>query len=84
MENKFNSLKRSIAAERPKPLTLFERRVGRLVTILRKEGIITTAIYSRRIGVSRTVAGADLKKIAGMRIVRKRGKGRNAYFILAV
>lgn len=84
MENKFNSLKKHLASERPKPLTTFERRVGRLVTILRKEGIITPAIYSQRIGVSRAVAREDLKKIAGMRIIRKRGKGRNVYYILAV
>jgi Fic family protein len=84
LENKLNSVKKSLAKEKVKPLTTFERRVGRLVTILRKEGIVTSAIYSRRIGVSRKAATADLKKIAGMRIVKRRGKGRNAYYILAV
>jgi DNA-binding transcriptional ArsR family regulator len=84
MENKFNSLKRSIAAERPKPLTTFERRIGRAVKLARREGMVTTTIYSRSIRVSRTVARNDLKKLSGMNIVRKRGKGRNAYYILAV
>jgi hypothetical protein len=83
-ENKLNSLKRSIAAERPKPLTVFERRIGRAVKLARREGMVTTAMYSRSIRVSRTVAWSDLKKLSGMRIVRKRGKGRNAYYILAV
>ena len=83
LENKYNSLQKSLAPE-IKPLSTFERRVGRAILTLKKEGMITTAVYSSTIGVSRTVAGSDLKKMAGMNIVRKRGSGRNAYYILAV
>jgi len=84
LENKYNSLQKAFAAERPRPLTTFERRAGRAIKVLRKEGMITAATYSRRIGVSRTVSTADLKKMSGMNIVKKRGKGRNVYYILAI
>jgi len=84
LENKFNSLKKSLSGEKYKPLSTFEKRIARAITVLRKEGMINTSVYSRRIRVSRKVASNDLKKMAGMRIVRKRGKGRNAYYILAV
>jgi DeoR/GlpR family transcriptional regulator of sugar metabolism len=58
--------------------------VGRAITVLRKEGMITSSVYSRRMRVSTAIARNDLKKMAGMRIVRKRGTGRNAYYVLAV
>jgi|GEM_PF-1629611 len=84
LENKFNSLKKILSGEKYKPLSTFEKRIARAITVLRKEGMINSSVYSRRIRVSRKVANNDLKKMAGMRIVRKRGKGRNAYYILAI
>jgi predicted HTH transcriptional regulator len=84
LENKFNSLKKSISGEKYKPLTKLEKRIAKAVTVLRKEGMITPATYSRSVRVSRKIARNDLKKMAGMNIVKKRGKGRNAYYILAV
>ena len=84
LENKYNSMQKSLATERPKPLSTFERRVGRAITVLRKEGMINPVTYSSRIRVSRTLARSDLKKMAGMNIVRKRGSGRSVHYILAV
>lgn len=84
LENKLNSVKKTIASEKYKPLTSFEKRVARAITSLRKEGLITTAVYSRKLRVSRAVARNDLKKMTGMKIIRKRGRGRNAYYVLAV
>lgn len=84
MENKLNSLKKALSAESPKPLTSFDIRIGRAVTLVRKEGVITSDLYSRRAAVSRAVAREDLKRMTGMNILKKRGSGRNAYYILAV
>ncbi|HJW97165.1 MAG TPA: hypothetical protein VJ485_03305, partial [archaeon] len=84
LENKYNSLQKAFAAERPRPPSTFERRVGRAITVLRKDGMINPVTYSSRIRVSRTLARSDLKKMAGMNIVRKRGSGRNSYYILAI
>jgi hypothetical protein len=84
LENRINSIRKAISGEKYKPLSTFEKRVGRAITVLRKEGMITTSAYSRRMRVSATIARNDLKKMAGMKIVRKRGTGRNSYYILAV
>jgi Fic family protein len=84
LENKLNSIRKTLAGEKYKPLTSFEKRVARTVTILKKEGMITTSVYSRRIRVSTAIARNDLKKMTGMKIIRKRGKGRNAYYIIAI
>ncbi len=84
LENRLNSVKKTIAAEKYRPLTTFEKRVARAVTSLRRQGLITTAEYSRKLRVSRSVARNDLKKMTSMKITRKRGKGRNAYYILAI
>jgi len=84
LENKLKTVQKTIAGEKYKPLTTFEKRVARAITSLRKEGLITTAVYSRKLKVGRSVARNDLKKMTAMRITRKRGKGRNAYYILAV
>jgi hypothetical protein len=84
LENKVNSLKKTLSGEKYKPFSTLEKRVGRAITVLRKEGMITSSVYSRRMRVSTAIARNDLKKMAGMRIVRKRGTGRNAYYVLAV
>lgn len=84
LENKVNSLKKTLSGERYKPLSTLERRIGRAITLLRKEGMITPSAYSSRMRVSSSIARRDLKKMAGMRIVKRRGAGRNAYYILAI
>jgi Fic family protein len=84
LENRVSSLRKILSGEKYKPLTSFERRAGRAVTVLRKDGMITSSVYSRKLRVSSSIARSDLKKMAGMRIVKRRGKGRNAYYILAV
>ena len=84
LENRVSSLRKALSGERYKPLTSFERRAGRAITVIRKQGMITTSVYSARLRVSTAIARSDLKKMAGMRIVKRRGKGRNAYYILAI
>jgi hypothetical protein len=84
LENRVSSLRKTLSGEKYKPLTSFERRAGRAITVLRKDGMITPSVYSRRMRVSAAIARNDIKKMTGMRIVRKRGTGRNAYFILAI
>jgi hypothetical protein len=84
LENRINTIRKTISGEKYKPLTTFEKRVGRLITALKKEGMITSSAYSRRMRVSTAIARNDLKKMAGMRIVRKRGTGRNAYYIFGI
>jgi hypothetical protein len=83
IENKFNTLKKSLS-EKYKPLTKPERRYARAIKILRKEGLITASIYSRRMAISTSIAGKDLTKMASIGIIKKRGKGRNVYYILAI
>lgn len=83
LENKLNSLKKTLSGERYKPMTSFERRAGKAITVLRKEGMLTPSSYSSRMRVSSNIARSDLKKMSGMNIVRRRGTGRNAYYILA-
>jgi hypothetical protein len=82
LENKHNSLRKSIAPEESKPLTGFERRIGRTANILRKDGLITPAIYSRSMSVARKAAIRDLTKMSRMNIVRKMGKGKTSYYVL--
>jgi hypothetical protein len=82
LENRFNSVKKTLAGEKYKPLTSFEKRAAKAITSLRKDGLITTAVYSRKLRVSRSVARNDLKKMTSMKITRKRGKGRNIYYTL--
>ena len=82
LENKHNSLKKSLAPEEAKPLTGFERRIGRTVNILRKDGLITPAIYSRSMSIPRKAAIRDLTKMSRMNIVRKMGKGKTSYYVL--
>jgi hypothetical protein len=84
IENKLNSLKKSLSGERYKPLTKFEKRIATAITVLKKEGMINASVYSRRIRVSANIARNDLKKMSDMKIVKKRGKGRGAYYILAI
>jgi hypothetical protein len=84
LENKHNSLSKSLAPESAKPLTGFEKRIGRTVNILRKDGLITPAIYSRSMRVARKAAQVDLMKMSRMNIVRKIGKGRSSYYVLFV
>ena len=84
IENKFNSIKKSLSGEKYKPLTKPEKRYARAIKMLRKAGLITTSVYSRRIGVSKSIARKDLKKMIDIGIIRKRGRGRNVYYILAV
>jgi Fic family protein len=83
LENSFSSFRKSLAPEE-KPLSPLEARIARAVTMLRSEGLMTTSLYSKKLGVNKFVARNDLKKMAEMRIVRKRGKGKNVYFILGI
>jgi len=84
LENRVSSLRKTLSGEKYKPLTSFERRAGRAITVIRKVGMITPSVYSARLRVSSAIARNDLKKMAGMRIVKRRGTGRNAYYILAI
>ena len=84
LENRVSSLRKALSGEKYKPLTSFERRAGRAITVIKKQGMITASVYSARLRVSSSIARSDLKKMAGMRIVRRKGTGRNAYYILAV
>ncbi|MEM5812585.1 MAG: hypothetical protein QW286_02595, partial [Candidatus Aenigmatarchaeota archaeon] len=84
IENKIKTINKKIAGEKPKPMTKIEKRIGKAIAILRKEGMINISSYSRRLRVSKAIARNDLKKMTAMNIVKKRGKGRKTYFILAV
>ena len=84
LENRLNSVRKTLAGEKYNPLTSFEKRAARSITVLRKQGMITASVYSARLRVSPVIARNDLKKMAGMKIVRKRGTGRNVYYVLAV
>ena len=84
LENRLNSLKRILSGGKYNPPTKLEKRIAKAITILRKEGMITQSAYSKKSNVSRGIAKNDLRKMLEMKIVRKRGKGRNAYYILAV
>jgi Fic family protein len=83
IENKLNSLRKELA-ESPKPPTTPERRIAKAITILRREGMISSLAYSRKLGVSRSIAAKDLARMSGMGIVRKRGSGRSAYYLIRV
>lgn len=82
LENKLNSVKKSLAPPKAKPPTKMEKRFAKAITILRKEAMINIPSYAKRIGVARSVAVADLSKMASMGITRKRGRGRNVYYTL--
>jgi Fic family protein len=82
LENKLNSVKKSLAPPKAKPPTKMEKRFAKAISILRKEGMINIPSYAKRIGVGRKVAVADLSKMTAMGIVRKRGRGRNIYYTL--
>ncbi len=84
LENRITSIRKTISGEKYNPLSSFERRIAKAVTFLKKEGIMTQASYSRKAGVSAGIARVDLRKMLEMRIVKKKGKGRNTYYILAV
>jgi len=84
LENRVSSLRKTLSGEKYNPLTSFEKRVARSITVLRKQGMITASVYSARLRVSPAIARSDLKKMAGMKIVKRRGTGRNAYYILAI
>jgi hypothetical protein len=84
LENRVVSLRKALSGEKYKPLTSFEKRAGRAITVLKKQGMITPSVYSARLSVGSNIARNDLKKMAGMKIIRRKGTGRNAYYILAV
>jgi predicted HTH transcriptional regulator len=84
LENRVNSIRKTISGEKYKPLSTFEKRVAKAIKILRKEGMMTQAHYSKKAGVSAGIARNDLRKMVEMKIAKRKGTGRNAYYILAV
>jgi hypothetical protein len=84
LENKLNSIKKSLAPPKAKRPTKMEKRFSKAIAIMRKEAMINIPSYAKRIGVARSVAITDLAKMTAMGVVRKRGRGRNVYFILAI
>jgi len=81
LENKLNSLKKELEIEK---LVSTEERYAKAISILKNKGVITASTYSRMIKVSRPVANRDLSKMSKMSIVKKKGKGRSTYYILAI
>jgi len=84
LENKLNSVKKSLSGVKYNPPTRLEKRIAKAITILRKEGMITQAAYSKKSGVSPGIARNDLRKMLEMKIVKRKGTGRNSYYILAI
>jgi Fic family protein len=84
LENRVNSIKKSLSVGKYTPPTKLEKRIAKAITILRKDGMITQAHYSRKAVVSPGIARNDLRKMVEMKIAKRKGKGRSAYYILAV
>jgi len=81
LENKLNSLKKELEIEK---LASSEERYTKAILILKNKGVITASTYSRMIRVSRSVANRDLAKMSKIGIVKKKGKGRSTFYILAI